>query len=132
VVLYYAGVFVMGALLGLVLCTPFVEQLEELFAILVMVVVFMLGGFMALKLQTWTMKVATACVGAWHAVQSVLFLTKVSPLLFPWQMVLNREEGVVIGEVAKQPLYFWVICLGLALAGIFYQFGLLRRKQGRE
>jgi len=129
VVVFYAGVFLLGSLLGLVVFMPLLEQLEELVAMVLLFVVFLVGGYIALKLQKWMTKLATAVVGAWHAVQSVLFLLKLSPILFPWQRVFDPEEGIVISELARQPWYFWVPFVIVAVAGVSQQFDWKRKRK---
>lgn len=119
---YKAGVFILGAYLGGMIFLPFLQSMQDLAAIGLLVVVILVGGFAGLKLEKWGMKVATAGVGAWHAIQSLFFLLKIPPpFLFPWEQLLDKYGGASINEVFERPWYFWMGVIGLFMAGLYLQ-----------
>ena len=127
---YKAGVFTMGAYLGGVIFLPFLQSLQNLAAIGLLVVVILVGGFAALKLEKWAMKVATAGVGAWHAIQSLFFLLKIPPpFLFPWEMLLDKYGGGTIHDVFHRPWYFWMGVIGLFIGGFYTQMKSKKKKE---
>lgn len=123
---YKAGVFVLGAYGTAVILLPLLQSLQDIAAIGVLVVAILVGGFMALKLEKWSMKAATAAVGAWHAVQSVFFLLKLSP--FPWGQILDKYGGASLHDVFERPIYFWISVLGLSIGGFYMQFRGKKKK----
>lgn len=125
---YKAGVFVLGAYGTAVFLLPVLQSLEDIAAIGVLVVAIILGGFLALKLEKWAMKAATAAIGAWHAVQSAFFLLKLSPFLFPWEQVLDKYGGASMHDIFERPIYFWISVLGLSIGGFFVQFKSKKKK----
>lgn len=126
---YKAGLFILGAYLGGMVFLPFLQSMQDLAAIGLLVVVILVGGFAALKLEKWGMKIATAGIGAWHAIQSVFFILKLSPFLFPWEQVLDKYGGASLEDVFTRPWYFWLGVLGLFIGGLANQ---LRSKNKKE
>lgn len=126
---YKAGVFTLGAYLGGVIFLPFLQSMQDLAAIGLLVVVILVGGFAALKLESWMMKVATSVVGAWHAIQSLFFLLKIPPpFLFPWEMLLDKYGGGSIHDVLHRPWYFWMGVIGLSIGGFYMQIKGKKKK----
>jgi hypothetical protein len=125
---YKAGVFILGAYVTAVFFLPFLQSLDDIAAIGVLVLTILVGGFAALRLEKWTMKVATAFAGAWHAVQSTFFLFKLSPFLFPWEQILDKYGGASLHDIFNRPWYFWTSVLGLSLAGFYSQIKRRRKK----
>jgi hypothetical protein len=120
---YKAGVFTLGAYLGGVIFLPFLQSMQDLAAIGLLVVVILVAGFAALKLEKWAMKIATAGVGAWHAVQSLFFLLKIPPpFLFPWEQLLEKYGGGSLVDVFTRPWYFWAGVIALFIGGAYRQF----------
>ena len=111
---YKAGVFTLGAYLGGVIFLPFLQSMQDLAAIGLLVVVILVAGFAALKLEKWAMKIATAGVGAWHAVQSLF--------LFPWEQLLEKYGGGSLVDVFTRPWYFWAGVIALFIGGAYRQF----------
>jgi len=126
---YKAGVFILGAYVAAVFLLPFLQSLEDIAVVGVLVLIILVGGFAALMLEKWTMKVATACTGAWHAVQSTFFLFKLSPFLFPWEQVLDKYGGASLHDILNRPWYFWTSVIGLSLAGFYMQ---VKRKPKKD
>jgi len=118
---YKGGVFIMGSYVAGVILLPFLQSLEDLAAIGVLILAIVVGGFAALKLEQWAMKIATAAVGAWHAVQSTFFLGKLSPFLFPWEQILDKYGGASLHDIFDRPWYFWTSVIGLFLGGLYMQ-----------
>ena len=125
---YKAGVFILGSYVAAVFFLPFLQSLNDVAAIAVLVLMILVGGFAALKLEKWTMKIATACAGAWHAVQSTFFLLKLSPFLFPWEQILDKYGGASLHDIFNRPWYFWTSVIGLSLAGFYRQVKSKRKK----
>lgn len=126
---YKAGVFILGAYLGGVIFLPFLQSMQNLAAIGLLVLVILVGGFLALKLEKWGMRIATAGIGAWHAVQSGFFLLKLSPFLFPWEQVLDKYGGASLEDVFTRPWYFWVGVIGLFIGGLTTQMRSNAKKE---
>jgi hypothetical protein len=135
---YKAGVFILGAYVTAVFFLPFLQSLDDIAARIqslddiaargVLVLTILVGGFAALRLEKWPMKVATAFAGAWHAVQSAFFLFKLSPFLFPWEQILDKYGGASLHDIFNRPWYFWTSVLGLSLAGFYSQIKRRRKK----
>lgn len=123
---YKAGVFIMGAYVAGVFLLPFLQSMQEFAAIGVLILAIVVGGFIALKLEQWAMKIATACIGAWHVVQSTFYLLKLSPFLFPWEQILDKYGGASLHDIFNRPWYFWTGVVVLALAGLVSQ---MKRKK---
>lgn len=126
---YKAGIFVVGAYMGAVVFLPFLQSMDDLPAIGLLVVIILVSGFVALKLEKGAMKIATAFIGAWHAVQSAFFLAKASPFLFPWEQVLDKYGGASLHSVFDRPWFFWVSVLGLFLGGLYMQLRQNKKKE---
>ena len=125
---YKAGVFILGSYGAAVILLPFLQSLEDIAAIGVLVLAILIGGFMALKLEKWTMKAATAAACAWHAVQSVFFLLKLSPFLFPWKQILDKYGGASLHDIFERPVFFWISVVGLSIGGFYIQMRGKRKK----
>ncbi|MCZ6672491.1 MAG: DUF4203 domain-containing protein [Verrucomicrobia bacterium] len=126
---YKAGVFILGAYAGGVVFLPFLQSLQDVAAIGVLVVAILVGGFAALLLEKWAMKIATSAIGAWHAVQSSFFVLKLSPFLFPWEQVLDKYGGASLHDIFDRPWYFWTSVIGLFLGGLYMQVRGKRKKE---
>jgi len=126
---YKAGVFILGAYVAAVFFLPFLQSINDIAAIGVLVLTILVGGFAALKLEKWTMKIATASAGAWHVVQSTFFIFKLSPFLFPWEQILDKYGGASLLDIFNRPWYFWTSVIGLSLAGFYSQ---VKRKRMKE
>lgn len=116
-VFYRCGVFILGACLGVALTLNFAPHLQEMAKWALLILAGLAGGVLGLYLEKWTMKAATSFLGAWHAVQGVLFLFKKSPFLLPWEQMLG-ECGGGLQVLADRPWYFWASVIGLFLLGL--------------
>ena len=117
-VFFRVGVFVLGACLGVVLTLYFAAHLQEMAKWALLILAGLTGGILGLWLEKWTMKAATSFLGAWHAVQSVLFLFKLSPFLLPWEQMLGESGGTGLKDLADRPWYFWASVIGLSILGM--------------
>jgi len=119
---YKVAVFVLGAYMGGMVVLPFLQSLNDFVALGIFFLVIILGGFSALKLQSFALKITTAGVGAWHVVQSVFFLLKIPPpFLFPWEQILDKYGGAPLHDIFDRPWYFWTSVLGLFIVGFYTQ-----------
>lgn len=117
-VFFRTGVFILGACLGAALALNFTQHLQEVARWVLLVMAGLAGGILGLKLEKWTMKTATSVLGAWHAVQGVFFLFKLSPFLLPWEQMLGENSGVGLQDLADRPWYFWASVIGLSILGM--------------
>ncbi len=125
---YRAGIFVLGAYVGGMLSLTLVQSLPDVAALTLFVVAALAGGFIGLRLERWTVKIATAAIGAWHALQSIFYLLQLSPSLFPWMQVFDEDSGISLNDFTDRPWYFWVGVIGLFIVGMRMQIGSARGK----
>ncbi len=117
-VFFRVGVFILGACLGVALTLNFAAHMQEMAKWALLILAGLAGGILGLRLEKWTMKAATSFLGAWHAVQGVLFLFKLSPLLLPWEQILGESGGASLKDLADRPWYFWASVIGLSILGM--------------
>lgn len=120
-VFFRTGVFILGACLGVALSLNFTQHMQDVAKWILLVLAGLAGGILGLKLEKWTMKAATSFLGAWHAVQGVFFLFKLSPFLLPWEQMLGENSGASLQDLADRPWYFWASVIGLSILGIARQ-----------
>jgi len=131
VLLYYIGVFLTGAALGVVLTSggAAVAHVPEL-APVVLLIAAVAGGVVALILQKFVIVLSTTLSGAWFAIVGALYL--VGRPLPPPEPVLAQGAPVDVQRLLQQlwtqmtaPLLVsWLI---LAAAGIVVQYLTPRR-----
>ncbi len=129
---YKLGVFAMSAYVGMIISMASLQAMPEFQRWAVTLVVIFVFGIVGLILQKWTIKAATATLGAWHVIQTIFFLLKQSPYLFPWEPLKIEFSDASIENVIQQPWYFWVAVLVFALLGLQYQFRGPRKKKKEE
>ena len=127
-IFYRAGCFIVGAYLAVILTLNFAQHMQPLAKWVVLIVAGLVGGFLGVRLEEWTMKAATSILGAWHAVQGAFFLLKISPFLLPWEQMLAENGGASIQDLANRPWYFWACFLGLSILGMSKQIHQGKKK----
>ena len=127
-IFYRIGCFILGACLAVALTLNFAQHMQAVAKWVVLIIAGVVGGFLGVRLEKWTMTAATSILGAWHAVQGVFFLFKMSPFLLPWEQMLAQDGGAGIKDLADRPWYFWLSFFGLSVLGMSKQ---IKGKRGQ-
>jgi len=124
--LYYVGVFIVGAIAGLVLANMVGISAE--FGELGRAVSAVLVGAAALFLQRLVISVSTALSGAWSAVGGAVALLGLGPpgLLTPFAALPDDPWRSLPSDLA---LYVW---LGLSVVGVVVQLSTPERREKRK
>jgi hypothetical protein len=123
-VVYYIGVFLLGALGGWMLGGIVAGMSGQATALVAGIVLAVLGGILALVFQRIIIIAATACVGSWNVISALYVLstgTLYSPLVF-WR------PGRLLHLSGARFFFVLAIWLVLSLAGIVFQIRFGKRE----
>ena len=131
VVLYYIGVFVIGASLAVFLAVGLgiVANVQPL-PPLALLIAAAIGGVLALVLQKFVIILSTAFSGAWSVVSGIAWLfgkpvPGIEPLLPPGQEVnVQHVIALLLSRMTVPMLVCWIV---LGTVGVVFQYMTTRR-----